>query len=178
MSWLQSCHGIQTVSAWLMSSAIRSWRSNSCSVVFFVVMHDHMIMTTRTLRTARHRIGVFYSSKGKLASAFKLCHRPNQTTNLVLLVKGETFVRVKCCALTYILQIMVCRVFFFRRPPLNDEPGSVNRWAPSYIVTNQDKCRAESVFKVLELLEIGVCLWMAFAMPVVTLSYVQWVIVA
>lgn len=172
MSWLQSCHGIHTVSAWLMSSAIRSWRSNSCSVVFFVVMHDHIIMTTRTLRTTRHCISVFYPSKGKLASAFEFSHRPDETTNLVLLVKSETFIRLKCCALTNILKIMVCWVFVCRRPPRNYEPGSVNRWAPSYIISNYDKCRAESVFKILELLEIGVGLWMTFALPFVTLAYV------
>lgn len=125
-----------------------------------------------------HRVGVFDAADRKFAATLKFGHCPDETTELVFVRPLQRLVWFEHCPPADIVKITACLVFTLWRPSVYDFAWRVDGWTLFEVVTDDDETGAPTILQRLELLESGVALRMTLVLPIVTLTDVEWVVVA
>ena len=123
-------------------------------------------------------IGVFDSAETHLLAYLDPAHRPHKSTEYVFLFPFDWQVGVEGSATADGGDIRGGVVLVVWSPSGNDRADGVDWRAFAKIVVDDDEASAETIFEGVEFLEGWVCLWLAFALPVVSLPDVERVIVA
>lgn len=179
--WLSAeniCHGIYSESVTCISSAFSCFRSKRCSTTFSLDLQDQIVMVNNSMMMLiiGERICIFDSSEWYFLAAFNIAHCPYKSADLVFFCELKRCVWCQEWALTHGVNIPRRAVLWWWCPSWYYESWSVD--AAFDVVSYDDETSAQSHFQWLKLLKARICLRLQLSEPIVTLDYVQWIVVA